>query len=139
MIKILNIGMNHETAPVELRECLAREQGNTAMALTSMRKVPCIVEGVYLSTCNRVEALCATEDLGETGKTVISIMSRIGGISEESFTSNLYRFEDMEAVRHIFRVASSLDSMVVGEPQILGQIKDAYSQAIREKTSGVVL
>jgi len=139
MIKILNIGMNHDSAPVELRECLAREPESTAMALASMRKIPCIMEGIYLSTCNRVEALCATEDLGETRKTVISIMSRIGGISEESFSTNLYRFEDMEAVRHIFRVASSLDSMVVGEPQILGQIKDAYSQAIKEKTSGVIL
>lgn len=139
MIKILNIGMNHESAPVELRECLAREPESTAMVLASMRKIPCIMEGIYLSTCNRVEALCATDDLGETRKTVISIMSRIGGISEESFSTNLYRFEDMEAVRHIFRVASSLDSMVVGEPQILGQIKDAYSQAIREKTSGVIL
>ena len=139
MIKILNIGMNHDSAPVELRECLAREPESIAMALASMRKIPCIMEGIYLSTCNRVEALCATDDLGETRKTVISIMSRIGGISEESFSTNLYRFEDMEAVRHIFRVASSLDSMVVGEPQILGQIKDAYSQAIREKTSGVIL
>ena len=139
MIKILNIGMNHDSAPVELRECLAREPESTAMALASMRKVPCIMEGIYLSTCNRVEALCATEDLGETRKTVISIMSQIGGISEENFSTNLYRFEDMEAVRHIFRVASSLDSMVVGEPQILGQIKNAYSQAIREKTSGVIL
>ena len=139
MIKILNIGMNHDSAPVELRECLAREPESTAMALASMKKIPCIMEGIYLSTCNRVEALCATEDLGETRKTVISIMSRIGGISEESFSTNLYRFEDMEAVRHIFRVASSLDSMVVGEPQILGQIKDAYSQAIKEKTSGVIL
>ncbi len=139
MIKILNIGMNHDSAPVELRECLAKEPESTAMALASMKKIPCIMEGIYLSTCNRVEALCATEDLGETRKTVISIMSRIGGISEESFSTNLYRFEDMEAVRHIFRVASSLDSMVVGEPQILGQIKDAYSQAIKEKTSGVIL
>jgi len=70
---------------------------------------------------------------------VVSMMSRLGGISVEKFHSNLFFHEDRDAVRHIFRVASSLDSMVVGEPQILGQIKDAYSQATRQKTAGVVL
>jgi len=139
MIKIVNLGMNHETAPVELRECLAREPGNTAAALASMRELQCIREGLFLSTCNRVEALYTSEDPKEARKSVISLMSKLGGMPEHSFSSNLYAFEDMEAARHIFRVASSLDSMVVGEPQILGQIKDAYYQATREKTSGVVL
>jgi glutamyl-tRNA reductase len=126
MIKIVNLGMNHETAPVELRECLAREPGNTSAALTSMRKLQSIREGLFISTCNRVEALYTSEDPEEAKRSVISLLSELGG-------------EDTEAVRHIFRVASSLESMVVGEPQILGQIKDAYYQATREKTAGVVL
>ena len=139
MITILDIGMNHETAPVELRECIAREPGNTSMALSTMRELPAIREGLFLSTCNRVEAVCITEHPQEARQSVISLLSRLGNVPESSFSSSLFDFEDVEAVRHIFRVASSLDSMVVGEPQILGQIKDAYYEATREKTSGVIL
>ena len=139
MIKIVNTGMNHETAPIELRECLAGEPGNRTAALTSMRELECIKEGIFLSTCNRVEALYTTEDPLKATKSVIMILSNLGGISEDSFTSTLYNFEDREAIRHIFRIASSLDSMVMGEPQILGQIKDAYHEAVKEKTSGVIL
>ncbi|MDY7038769.1 MAG: glutamyl-tRNA reductase, partial [Thermodesulfobacteriota bacterium] len=139
MIKIVNTGMNHETAPIELRECLAGEPGNRIAALTSMRELECIKEGIFLSTCNRVEALYTTEDPLKATKSVIMILSNLGGISEDSFTSTLYNFEDREAIRHIFRIASSLDSMVMGEPQILGQIKDAYHEAVKEKTSGVIL
>ena len=139
MITILDIGMNHETAPVELRECIAREPGNTSMALSSMRELPAIREGLFLSTCNRVEALCITEQPQEARQSVISLISRLGNVPESDFSSSLFDFKDGEAVRHIFRVASSLDSMIVGEPQILGQIKDAYYEATREKTSGVIL
>ncbi len=139
MIKILDMGMNHETAPVEIRECLASEPGNVQIALEAMRRLPCIKEGLFLSTCNRVEALVVTEEPKEARKSVLSILSRLGGIGEDVFTPNLYILEDNEAVRHVFRVASSLDSMVVGEPQILGQLKEAYSQASMEKTSGVIL
>ncbi|MDY6971904.1 MAG: glutamyl-tRNA reductase [Thermodesulfobacteriota bacterium] len=138
-MKIISIGMNHETAPVELRECIATEPGNTARALASMRDVECIREGFFLSTCNRVEALVATENAAEAKRSMTSLISVLGDIPQEGFSSCLYTFEDTDAVRHIFRVASSLDSMVVGEPQILGQIKGAYAQAAREKVSGVIL
>jgi glutamyl-tRNA reductase len=139
MIKIVNIGLNHKTAPVELRECLARDPGNTITALASLRELECIKEGLFLSTCNRVEAIYTTENPEEARKSVISLLSYLGNLPEFSLSSSLYTHEDMEAVKHIFRVASSLDSMVVGEPQILGQIKDAYYQATKEKTSGVIL
>jgi glutamyl-tRNA reductase len=139
MMKIINIGMNHETAPVALRECLAAEPENTLKALSSMRDLSCIGEGLFLSTCNRVETLFTSETCGEARISIISLMSRLGNIPEEDFLSSLYMFEDRSAVTHIFRVASSLDSMVIGEPQILGQIKDAYATATREKTSGVIL
>ncbi|MBN2125115.1 MAG: glutamyl-tRNA reductase [Deltaproteobacteria bacterium] len=139
MIRILNIGMNHETAPVELRECLSAEEGIPIRVLGEMRDLPCIREGLFLSTCNRVEALCITEEPAQARRSVIAMMSRYGGMLEERLLSSLYILEDMEAVKHVYRVAASLDSMVVGEPQILGQIKDSYVLATREKTSGVIL
>ena len=140
MIKIVNIGMNHESAPIELRECLARDEENVGQALTSMRESKWIHEGLFLSTCNRIEALCTTENPDEAKKWATALFSRLGHIPEERFIPNLYFYEDMEAVKHIFRVASSLDSMIVGEPQILGQIKEAYhTAATKEKTSGVIL
>jgi glutamyl-tRNA reductase len=136
---IVNIGMNHETAPVELRECLATGPENVAKALSFMRENESIKEGLFLSTCNRVEILFTTETVGKARRAVISLMSELGGMPEDRFLSALYTFEGMDAVRHIFNVAASLDSMVVGEPQILGQVKDAYAQATRAKTSGVIL
>jgi glutamyl-tRNA reductase len=137
--KIINIGMNHETAPVELRECLSSEPDNIGRALSTMRDVSCIREGFFLSTCNRIEGLVVAEDGTEARKSLVSLMSEIGNIGEEKLIPSLYTYEGMDAVRHIFMVASSLDSMVVGEPQILGQIKDAYAEASRGKTSGVIL
>lgn len=139
MLKIVNIGMNHETAPVELRECLVSEPGNASLALDRIRDSKCIKEGLFLSTCNRVEALYTTDAPEEASKSIISLISELGRIPTEDFLSSLYTYEDMEAVAHIFKVASSLDSLVVGEPQILGQIKEAYQQATLEKTSGVIL
>ncbi len=140
MIKIMNIGMNHESAPIELRECMARDPDHVNAALVGMRKSQWIKEGLFLSTCNRVEALYTTYHPVEAKRWMISLLSQLGGIPEEQFMPHIYTHEDLEAVQHIFRVASSLDSMVVGEPQILGQIKEAYHQAvIKEKTSGVIL
>ena len=139
MIKIVNIGMNHETATVELRESLASEYKNNSRTLASIREIDLIEEGLFISTCNRVEALFTTVNALEAKKLIISLMSRLGNIPENSFSSNLYTYEDMDAVRHLFRVACSLDSMVVGEPQILGQIKEAYAQSVKGKTSGVIL
>ena len=139
MVSIINIGMNHETASVELRERLAAGPDSISKTLASMRELEIIREGLFLSTCNRIEALFTTDNAHEAKKSIISLMSRIGDIPEKELMSSLYIFEDSDAVRHIMRVASSLDSMVVGEPQILGQVKDAYVQATREKTSGVII
>lgn len=140
MIKLVNIGLNHESAPIELRECLAGDRADTGMLLTRMRESEYIKEGMFLSTCNRVEVIYTADNPAEAKKAMISMLSQLGGISEADFLSHMYIHEDMEAVEHVFRVASSLDSMVVGEPQILGQIKEAYRQAaVKEKTSGVIL
>jgi glutamyl-tRNA reductase len=139
MIRIVNIGMNHETAPVELRECLAKDPAHADRALAMMRELSFVREGMFLSTCNRVEALFTTEQTDEAKGSVIAVLSKLGGMPSESLASNLFTYEDRDAVRHIFRVASSLDSMVIGEPQILGQIKEAYTSATKEKTTGVIL
>jgi glutamyl-tRNA reductase len=139
-VRIVNIGMNHESAPVELRECMANNRESSSLALSCMRESEWIKEGLFLSTCNRVEAIYTTDYPEEARKTILSMISRVGNISEERFKPNIYIYEDSEALKHVFRVASSLDSMVVGEPQILGQIKEAYHQAAGvEKTTGVIL
>ncbi len=139
MVKIIDIGMNHETASVEQRERLATGSDSISKTLAFMREIDCIREGLFLSTCNRIEALFTTDEAVEAKKSIISLMSKIGNIPEKELIPSLFVFEDADAVRHIMRVASSLDSMVVGEPQILGQVKEAYVLATREKTSGVII
>lgn len=140
MIEIVNIGMNHTSAPIELRECMAKDPDGASHALAFMRDSEFIKECLFLSTCNRVEVMFTTPVPEEAKKFVLSIMSDLGDIPEQDFIANLYNFSGIEAVRHIFRVASSLDSMIVGEPQILGQIKEAFHLAAsKEKTSGVIL
>jgi glutamyl-tRNA reductase len=138
-VTIVDIGMNHETAPVEVRECLARDLGNPEKVLTSLKEVPTVKESVFISTCNRVEVLFTTSDLSKSREEVLTLFSKLGGMAEDNFSSSLYIHQNMEAVNHVFRVASSLDSMVLGEPQILGQIKEAYARATREKGTGVIL
>ena len=138
-IKILNVGINHQTAPVELRECLAADPGNVRRALSFIRASENVKEGLFLSTCNRVEAIVTTEFVDDAKSDIITIMTKIGDLSREEFLESIYTYEGLEAIEHVFRVGSSLDSMVVGEPQILGQLKDAYRQATKEKTSGVII
>jgi glutamyl-tRNA reductase len=104
-----------------------------------MRELDCIREGLFLSTCNRIEALFTTDSAAKAKESIVSLMSKAANIPEKELMPSLYIFEDTDAVRHIMRVASSLDSMVVGEPQILGQVKEAYVQATREKISGVII
>ena len=95
MIKIINIGMNHETAPLALRECLAQEPANTGRALAAMRDLTCIKEGLFLSTCNRVEALLTTETAPEAKRSMTDLLSRMGGVSEDTLSSALFVFEDV--------------------------------------------
>ncbi len=139
MIHILNMGMNHETAPVDLRECLAGEPAKGESLLRDLKCVPSIRESLYLTTCNRVELVAVTEELDAASEDLKNLLCSIGNVDRKTLLPSLYLYQDMEAVTHIFRVASSLDSMIVGEPQILGQVKEAYARAVKEKTSGVIL
>jgi len=139
MFDIVLLGFNHKTAPVELRECLAFSQDEIATTLEAFQKDPDVRESVLLSTCNRVEILMAANDRLNAAMSVKKYISEFKNIPVDQFEDTLYIHEGDAAVRHIFRVASSLDSMVVGEPQILGQLKEAYRTATLKKTSGVIL
>lgn len=139
MPEIVLIGLNHKTAPVELRECIAFSEDEMATALESLRNQADIREVLLLSTCNRVEVLLVTDRQGAAVETAKHFIARFNQIPISQFEESLYIHRGDDAVRHIFRVAASLDSMVLGEPQILGQIKEAYRKATQEKTSGTVL
>lgn len=137
--RILLMGLNHQTAPVALRECLAFSPEETEAALDALVRHPCIREALLLSTCNRVEVLVTCDDPARTIAELEGFISEFKHLPIEEFRSALYRHVDNDAVRHLFRVAASLDSMVVGEPQILGQIKAAYAAATHRRASGVIL
>jgi glutamyl-tRNA reductase len=139
MLDIVLLGVNHKTAPVALRECLAISKNETSAALKAFQDLSSIREVMLFSTCNRVEVLMVAEDKSSAVDTVISFLSELKQLPVSEFEKSLYIHEGDDAVRHVFRVAASLDSMVVGEPQILGQIKEAYQMATQSKTSGVLL
>ena len=139
MLDIVLIGINHKSAPVELRECLAFNEDDTFEALSFFKKNQLIKEAILFSTCNRVELLMTTSDPGQAVFDAKKYISDFKQILPNQFENSLYVYQGGNAIRHIFRVASSLDSLVVGEPQILGQIKDAYRKALAKKTSGVIL
>ena len=138
-MELIVIGLNHKTAPIEIRERLVFPEDRIEAALHQIKSLPSLKEDMILSTCNRVEIYAAAR---ETEKAVIELkhfFSKYHRLSLKEFERNLYSLIGEEAVRHIFRVASSLDSMVVGEPQILGQIKSAYNVSVESKTSGLIL
>jgi glutamyl-tRNA reductase len=120
------IGVNHKTAPVEVRERLAVPDRQLPDALQQLLRVPGVGEGMILSTCNRVEVLIQTTN-GSTD--LRKFLAQYFGLEPASYESHLYEYRQHDAVRHVFRVAASLDSMIVGEPQILGQVKEAYATA----------
>lgn len=139
MLNIVLLGLNHKTANVELRERLAFSKDEVSSALKTLKKNSVINEVVLVSTCNRVEVLTTAENKQDAAGVVETFISEFKNIPITEFKKAIYLHEGKEAVRHIFQVASSLDSMMVGEPQILGQIKEAYRIATLHKTSGVIL
>lgn len=123
------IGINHTTAPIEVRERLAIPAGRLADATRTLVHQPGVREGIILSTCNRVELLTLQEDGSAPEGNLLSFLHEYFAVTPSSLTPHLYEYREQEAIRHLFRVASSLDSMVVGEPQILGQVKESYTIA----------
>ncbi|MGB7630139.1 MAG: glutamyl-tRNA reductase, partial [Candidatus Deferrimicrobium sp.] len=139
MSEIVIVGLNHRTAPVEVRERLAFPADTVGHALRGLRERDGISEGVILSTCNRVEVCVLSEEGTEGVEQVKDFLAGFHGVPIGELSDHLYHYLGEEAVRHLFRVSSSLDSMVLGEPQILGQVKDAYGYALEFKAIGPVL
>jgi len=140
-MSIVLVGLNHKTAPIEVRERLAFTDEACAEGLRALVDGKVVNEGLIFSTCNRVEVVAATigESLADGREHITDFLSQSRCVAHEDFSSHLYSHADDAAVRHIFRVASSLDSMVVGEPQVLGQVRRAYSLAVSAGTAGRVL
>lgn len=139
MQDIFLLGLNHKTAPVEIRECLAFSAPEAAHAMASLRQHAAIREVILFSTCNRVELLFVARENDAALAAVKTFLSEYKKVPAHQFEESLYLYRGAEAVGHVFRVAASLDSMMVGEPQILGQTKAAFRAAAQEKSTGVIL
>ena len=140
-MSIVLVGINHKSAPVEVRERLAFTEEACATGLRTLVDGEVVREGLIVSTCNRVEVLAETgnDRLNDAIKRVSEFLSRTDSLPRSFFQTQLYQHADDDAVRHLFRVTSSLDSMVVGEPQVLGQVRRAYSIALEAGTAGRIL
>ncbi len=124
---LLSLGINHLTAPVDIREKVAFVPERMSLALDELQDIPAVNESVIVSTCNRTEIYCdASSDCSDV---ITHWLTTHHGINDDGLSPYIYRHNDQEVARHLFRVASGLDSMVLGEPQILGQLKDSYDQA----------
>lgn len=138
-MKVFVVGLNHKIADVDVREKLAFNGPKLEEGLLRFRELPEIQEGMIISTCNRVELYANVNDPQRAFESTKAFLAEFHNINRASLDKALYIYNDINAVRHIFRVASSLDSMVVGEPQILGQLKDAFELALAKKTTGILL
>ena len=139
MKEVILVGLNHRTAHVEIREQVAFPEEDLDRSMKALYKLPNLSEGLILSTCNRVEIYAATKDSEKGVEEIKDFIAQQHHLHLSKFEDTLYVLQGEESVKHLFRVASSLDSMVVGEPQILGQIKGAYRVAHAAKTTGVLL
>jgi len=121
----LVVGINHKTAPIALRESLAFPENSLPDALSRLLRINAVDEALILSTCNRVEIYAASDETGTAAGEISEFLSNGRGLKRGDLERYLYTFHALDAVRHGFRVASSLDSMVIGETQIVSQVKRA--------------
>jgi glutamyl-tRNA reductase len=136
MSELLAIGVSHKTAPVEVRERLALPEPRAADFLRDLRGVGDVHEAVAISTCNRTELYLVVGDPVEAEGTVLAMLSSQAGIRPTGLASAIYSHRNCDAARHLYRVTSGLESMVVGEAEIQGQIKRAYDAALAKETVG---
>ncbi len=137
---IILVGLSHKTAPVEIREQLAVPENRLGEALARLCSYDGIKEGLLLSTCNRVEVYAVVDTVEAGYNSVQEFLADTHlSLSSEQLTPHLYWHTDERAIAHLFRVAASLDSMIVGESQILGQLKDAFEVALAHKATGMIL
>ncbi len=138
-IDVLILGVSHRTAPVAVRERLAVVPEALDGMLAELAALPSVREAALISTCNRVEIYAAVEDADRAAQGLGEHLAQRAGVTSLELGAHLYERRDTEAVHHLFRVASSLDSLVLGEPQILGQTKQAHEAAVRSGSAGAVL
>jgi len=136
-MSLLAIGLNHKTAPVDIRERITFGPDIIVGALRSLLEIPGVEEAVILSTCNRTEIYCGLA--GAEQDEISQWLGNFHGLELETISPYLYRHEGKEAIQHLLQVACGLDSMVLGEPQILGQVKSAYQTANNAKATGKLL
>jgi glutamyl-tRNA reductase len=136
---LLLLGVSHHTASVDLRERLDFSMRGVSEALRELAECPSPAEAVVLTTCNRAEIYVACADTDTTRRDLAQFMSRFHDVPEHELAPHLYDHTGADVARHLFRVAAGLDSLVVGEPQIFGQVKDAYAVASAERRTGALL
>ena len=135
-MSLLTLGINHTTAPVEVRERVAINEQNLGHALNKLITVPQVDEAAIISTCNRTELYCEVNHVDQGKQEILTWLNSFHNLSSNDTQPYIYDHLDDSVVRHIFRVACGLDSMVLGEPQILGQLKSAYQDAVQADTLG---
>ena|SRR3989338_2735982 len=133
------IGLNHRGAPIEIRERISFSSKKLCDAFSALKGYAAIEEAIILSTCNRVELYAVTSDAERSFQTMQDFISDFHKVEPAHFRNYLYVYDDKEALHHLFRVIASLDSMVIGETQIFGQVKDAYAKASEAKAAGTIL
>ena len=133
-MNIIVVGLSHKSASVDIREKVAFSPNSMEKPLKALVALEGIVEGIIVSTCNRVEIYATTRDIAGGMGRIRRFLAEWHKIPYDTLEPHLYSYHGEEAIRHVFRVASSLDSMVLGEPQILGQIKTAYGYAADRKS-----
>ncbi len=138
-MKIIVVGLSHKTAPVHIREKVAFPPDKMEEPLRQLLELPSISEALIVSTCNRVELYAVSRQPEAAIIELKKFLADFHSLDSSALSEHLYNFEGTEAIRHVLRVSASLDSMVIGEPQILGQIKTAYGYACEHKTAGVIL
>ena len=135
---LIVVGLNYRTAPVEMRERFALAETELPQALEALKATTGILEGVIVATCNRTEIYAVVDRLTPCGHYIRSFMEQWFAIPRQQFNSHLYMYEDDRAVEHLFRVACGLDSMIIGETQILGQVRDAFLLAQEKGVTGTL-
>ncbi|MFL5780165.1 MAG: glutamyl-tRNA reductase, partial [Thermoleophilaceae bacterium] len=137
-VALLTLGVSHKTAPVALRERLSLPEGRAAGFLNELLAHPEIREAVAISTCNRTELHLVVGDPVEAESVALAALARQAGLRPTELFGKLYSLRDEDVVRHLFAVAAGLDSMIVGEAEVQGQVKRAYELALVEGTTGPV-
>ncbi len=139
MKMIVLVGLNHKTAPLAVREKLFAGCQGEINLMDDLLSIDGVSEILHLSTCNRVELIAAADEAQSAIDALRAYLAKYGGLTPEEAAGCLYGYHNEEAVRHLFRVTSSLDSLVMGEAQILGQVKEAYRQALAQNLTGIAL